>query len=254
MKQIHIILILVCTNIIAFALFFYQFSLDTSSENTSGLNLVTSIDTDEISFEDALRSDGHFYDIFHRIQSQDDINFFDDFYTAFQKLSSYEEYKEFTNKYPSLLPVIYAAKLRDRENYLKFYDFIFDRVLEENIPRYIQDLKEMPWAEWLEWEALRWPFMSEIARQYEIIATWVNPFSLNLWHGPIHIALTWDSIEVAYNNCDISEVSWVDQLSRQECYDYVLHYRATEENWLCDQLFWEYDRAICRWSFNSDIL
>jgi len=210
-----------------------------------GTGEVFEVQENSLSLEDALEMDMHIYNSYHFVDNTEDMKAYDDFYSKFIALQSYEDYKAFSEKYPELLFVIYAAKNRDKENYLKFYNFIFSKVLEENIPQYISDLKEI-WGSELEWEELRQPFMDTIESQYDIISTWTNPFSLNLWHGPIHIALTADSLEEAKQHCDEWDISWVDELSRQECYNYVLHYRATDENNYCDQLFGEYDIAICK--------
>ncbi len=249
MNKIHIILFLLITNLILAGVLYYRevispwVSPENIIDSASGSE-VTFIEEKNLTLEDALELDAHIYDSYHLVDKNQNEKVYENFYNEFDALESYEDYKKFTQKYPALLFVIYAAKNKDRENYLKFYNFIFNKVLEENNPKYIQDLKDI-WGDNLEWEELREPFMETIASQYEIISSWTNPFSLNLGHGPIHIALTADSLEEAKKHCDEGEISWVDELTRQECYNYVIHYRATKNNNYCSELFWEYDRAMC---------
>jgi len=209
------------------------------------------VNEEKISLDEAISSDFHLYEVFHKIDTSTEENIFDDFYDAFLDLNSYEEYKTYEEKYPSLLPVIYAAKMRDKETYLKFYNFIFDRVMEEQIPQYIADLEAIEWAEGLSGEGLRDPFIAHIDKHYEIIATWTNTFNFWLWAWPIHIALTGEDLKTAMSNCDNWGISGIDDLSKQECYNYSLHYRATAENNYCDEFIAEYDTAICTSFFNS---
>jgi len=60
-------------------------------------------------------------------------------YDGFRALKTYDDYKKYIEKFPELLPVIYAVKLQDKENYLKFYSFIFDKVYDDKI--YISDIE-----------------------------------------------------------------------------------------------------------------
>lgn len=205
-----------------------------------------------ISFQEALSQDWDLMSLFNQVELNldNEINLFDDFYTAFDNLKTFEDYKEFSKKYPSLLPVIYAAKLEDRENYTKFYDFIFDKLLEDNIPEYIDDLREINGGQW-EWEDLRKPFVDFMNEQFSVIVQWKTKFNFELWDGPIHIALSADDGDTAQKNCDNSKISWVDKSTRRECYSYVIHYRATDWGELCELLPNRYDMWICYSFLNS---
>jgi len=94
-----------------------------------------------ISYEEALTIPDNLEGIVHRIEPKEEKSFFLDMYESFKKLETFQEYKTYTQKYSELLPVIYAVRLQDKEMYIKFYGFLFDKVESEGT--YLDDVKEL---------------------------------------------------------------------------------------------------------------
>ncbi len=178
---------------------------------------------------------------FRVFNTEEDRVFFDDMYIKFKELQSYKDFKKYIQTFPELLPVIYAVKFGDKEEYLKFYGFIFDRVFEEG--KYVDDIIAQV-GEWTP-EEMKSRFLDVLGDHYEKIVSWSFSFTKDFWDGPIHIALTNDSMDDVKKNCDESAISGENDSTKAECYDYAYQYRATEENKLCEKVQSFYQQRVC---------
>lgn len=219
------------------------------------------------------------YPLEELIYNMDEINslsLFQDMYSDFQKLENYTDYEEYSVIYPKLLPALYAVKSEDLEMYKKFYSFLFDKIKQEDI--FFADIKQMVWEyearqkqsneQEIVWEEesinetaplsekqkaiksnqeVKDIFLSIIEAHYDSVISNNALYNGEYGDGPLHIAVSWDTVEDAKRNCDASGVSWVDEGTKQECYNYIYHYRATSENQLCESIEGKYQKEICKW-------
>lgn len=198
----------------------------------------------DLSYEDALKGDATMEAASHRIYRKTENKvFFTSMYDSFKDIKNYEGYKKYIQKFPELLPVIYAVRMNDKESYLKFYGFIFDKVFEEKT--YISDIKKQ-FGEWPE-DELKQKFLAALGDHYDTVVANKFAFDSSFWDGPIHIALTKDSIEQAKKNCDVSKISWENDSSKLECYDYAYQYRATSKNNYCEEVDSVFQKRVCLW-------
>lgn len=240
-------LVLLWWNIFAFTKYMSQSTQEEVRISSDGQNFssyITSSLEKEMSYEEALATPDNLEDIIHRIEPKEKKKLFIDMYESFKKLETIQEYEAYVQKYPELLPVIYAVRLQDKEMYIKFYGFLFDKVEREGI--YLDDVKKLVWNN-LEWAELKKWFLDQMREHYEDIISGNFTFNTKMGDDPLLIALTSDSVETALQNCDSSEISSVDISTQAECYGYVYQYRATPENTWCDMVESEYQSLICTW-------
>lgn len=171
-----------------------------------------------------------------------DVDFFIRMYNDFKNLESYWEYKEYIEKYPELLPVIYAVRLEEKDVYLKFYSFLFDKILDEGAD--MQDMQDMTWG--LQWEELRQSLLKIFEVHYNTLIEGNLEYTGQFWDDPLNIALSYGEIEETKWFCDSSSISWVDESTREECYGYIYQFHATHENRLCEQVESWYQAKLCR--------
>lgn len=214
-------------------------------ENFTGIirALGSSVKDTDISYEKAIEIDGKMEDLVSHIVDTSDVDFFKEMYNWFKSLQTYEDYKKYTEKYPELLPVIYAVRLKDKEMYLKFYAYLFDKIQEEWL--HMQDIKNLVWN--VEWEELKKWFLKILEDHYNDIIKGDFKFNNKFWDGPLHIALTYNPLEETKWYCDTSWVSWRNELTKKECYGYIYQFRATQQNNFCKEIDSNYQERVCEW-------
>lgn len=209
-------------------------------------SVISGIDTspERYTYSESLEVDEHMENLVYRIDEKSDELFFHDFYNWFKALNDYDAYKQYSKKYPELLPVLYAVREKEKDLYIKFYDFTFDKIYEEG--EYFGDIESLVWKVKNN-EELKERFLEILAGHYDVIVAGKFEFNTDFWDGPLHIALSSNSIDEALEFCDSSGISGVNEDTKRECYDYVYQYRATQKNALCDKVESTYQQRICKW-------
>ena len=199
---------------------------------------------EKITYERASSLDDHMENAAYRIIEDDDLVFFKDFYDWFTDLNEYYQYKQYAKKFPELLPVIYAVRLKQKDEYIKFYSFIYDKIEEEWI--YMDDIiglvGDVPEDE------VKVKFLEILWSHYESIIGWGFMYSSDFWDGPIHIALSENTFDEVKQFCDTSFISGLNPDTKRECYDYARQYRAQNE-WDCEAVESLYQKRVCKWFF-----
>lgn len=220
--------------------------IDTSYHSAIVDTVISSVDTtpERYTYSGSLEIEEHMENLVYRIDEESDEIFFKDFYNWFKALNDYDAYKKYSKKYPELLPVLYAVREKDKQLYIKFYDFTFDKIYEQG--EYIGDIENLV-GEVKNKQELKKKFLEILGQHYDTVISGKFEFSTDFWDGPLHIALSNNSIEEALVFCDNSGISGINDDTKKECYDYVYQYRATKENALCEKLQSVYQKRVCKW-------
>lgn len=197
----------------------------------------------DISYQDAVHKNKSLAEQLHSIQEEEDLIFFEDMYTRFESLSDYEQYKEYIKVYPSLLPVVYALREENKNAYLQFYSFMFEQAQEQGVD--MGDIKLLV-GDGNDEDLKQW-FLKIFGEHYDTLILEEFTFDWSFGDDPLNIAMTSDSIDIAKQNCDMSQISSQDIFSKRECYDYSYQYRATSKNNFCEKVSDEYQKRICKW-------
>lgn len=255
MNKTHIIVFLLCLNVLVAGLFYYMGKHgQTGVGSTNGIETSSwgvELEVQKITLAEAVKSGEHLYDIFHAVELTAEDNVFDNFYSTFSSLDAYEDFKEYTETYPSTLPIIYALKLKDKESYIKYVSFLYDLWFNDRQDRFQDDIADIvnSQSELSPKDA----FIAYFEDHYNAVVSNSYSYDGGIDDAPWLVAASADDIDMVKSKCNSWKVTGDSSGSKDECYAYALHYRATQENGYCDELTGNYDKAICVSSFTQTV-
>lgn len=251
MKSIYIIGIFFICNLIFLAYNLYQKHTLTQGINTVVESVAlnpTEKNTNEII--ESQEAPDTIEDTIHAM-SEDAIvqeELYQNMYNDFKQIKDYQWYAEYIETYPQLLVLVYAVRREDKKTYIKFYDFIYEKTKKEE--KYFSDIEMLVGQKYPDMDTKE-GFLKIMWEHYDTVVDDEFSFKPIFGDGPLHIALSNDDIETAKKHCDASQISGVNDETKEECYNYIYAYRATIENNLCDQIVGKYQKNVCVWALQE---